>query len=215
MKIKIEDLKKEYNAKIKGKKERAEKIASVERHISELNEEAKAYAIRDDLDSFRKIKQEVEFQNYQLEALKTKQENEAVITIDPDKVYHAWVEYEKERAKTVKRLEEDLAFIKQKLFDVLKEATDIQTEGLNIRNECAKYMGLKPALNGDEKALKEISDMLPMDYFDFGYNTGGYPRFYEFEYLEDIGKLPSDVNQRMHRTTLFKGHFPAPVIFDK
>lgn len=215
MNIKIAELEKEYNAKIKGKKERAEKIASVERHISELNEEAKASAIRDDLDSFRKIKQEVEFQNYQLEALKTKQESENTVALDLNKVQGAWRDYEKSRAKRVDELQRELNKIRGKLFALMKEITECQSEGIETRNKCAEYIGLKPALKDDKKALEEISDAFPMKYFDFGYDTGGYPRFYEFEYLEDIGKLTSDVNQRMHRTTLFKGHFPAPVIFDK
>lgn len=213
MKITIESMKKEYDAGVSRHEERAKKIAKLENDIAEFQEKAKACALEDDLTGFKQIKQEIEYLEYQLEALKVKQKNEKTIILPFEKVQAAWQDYETHRAKTVCRLENELEAVRKKLFDTMAEIVDIQNEGLNTRNDCAKMIGMQlPSSPQDNSTINLISVKFPMRYFDLGYLDKGMYRIYDFEYLENLKLLNQDINQRMHRYNLFKAHYPGQVI---
>ena len=213
-KLKIEDLEREYNEVKKAYAARAEKITELEKCIADLEGRAKEAAIDDDLDTFKKIKQEIEFQGYQLEALKAKQESEKTPTLSIEKVKEAWTNSEDVRSSRVIKLQEELKETRKKLYDVMAEIIECQNDGMKKRNACAIYAGLKPAvfnfqLGADE--VIELNKVFPMKYIDLGYKTD-FSVIKEFEYLEDIGMLTKDSNQRQHRSTVLIRHYPAPVI---
>ena len=215
MKVTVESIKKEYESAVANYKERAERITKLENDIAELQGKAKACAVEEDLTGFKQIKQEIEYQEYQLEALKMKQESEKEIKFPLEKVQAAWQDYETRRARTVSKLEEDLVATRQKLLNIMKEMSDTQNDGLKTRNTLAKYVGMKTPSNfADSETVQTLSITFPMKYFNLGYLDKGGNRIYEFDYLEDLKLIRIDLNQRMHRVTLFKQHIPAPVIVE-
>ena len=213
MKATLESIKKEYESAIADYEERAKRITKLQQNIAELQGKAKACAVEDDLTGFKQIKQEIEYQEYQLEALMMKQESEKDLTLPLDKVQAAWKDYETNRAKNVSKLEDELKATRQKLLNVMKEMSDLQNEGLKARNTLAKYVGMKtPSDFTDQETVRKLSITFPMKYFELGYLDKGVGRIYEFDYLENLDLIKIDANQRMHRATLFKQHIPAPVI---
>lgn len=213
MKATLESIKKEYESAIADYEERAKRITKLQQNIAELQGKAKACAVEDDLTGFKQIKQEIEYQEYQLEALMMKQESEKDITLSLEKVQAAWKDYETHRGKIVSKLEDELKATRQKMLDIMKEMSDLQNEGLKTQNSCAKYVGMKtPSGPNDNVTKQEICSKFPMNYFDLGYLGNGIFRLYEFEYLEELGLIIKDTNQRMHRYNLFNNHYPAQVI---
>lgn len=204
MKTTMNDLARDYNKLIEAQNIRSEKIAKLEKSIADLEEKAKKFAIEENLKQFQSVKNEMEYLNYQLEALKTKQENEKECLLPVEKVKEAWKDYESQRAKNVTKLKEELEATKIKLKELMSEMVKYESEGISTRNKCGEYIGLKPARNiYDHERLAALASKFPMKYNEL-------PN-YEFRYLEDSGVIKRDANQMYYRSLLFVQHFPAPV----
>lgn len=181
---------KELNAK------RRARIDELKKEIDTLKEQSGIATANGNLDAFKDLIHNIQDKEIEIEFLTKQLEIEKNTFVEVARVRGAWEDYESKRRVLLKKANDKRASAINSLYEAMKEIMELQNEGLDTRNKCAKLIGM-PTYNGElnRDNLIKLESLFEMEYAkNITKSIGHTGNPAEIKMLMALDKIPSNAD---------------------